>query len=87
MARMTYLQCPFCAWCRPIKYGDKEVRFDKVDPKNIKAVQVRELTGQRFGTPKGGHIEIIESQTLRELPKDLKEQIRDQCDKILKALS
>ena len=87
MAEMTYQQCPFCAWCRPIKYGGREVRFDKVDPENVKAIQVRELTGQRFGTPKGGHIEIIESQTLRELPEDLKEQIRRQCDKILKALS
>ena len=84
---MTYLQCPFCAWCRPIKYGGREVRFDKVDPTNVKPIQIRELSGQEFGTPKGGHIRIIESKRLRELPEELKEQIRAQCQKILKALS
>lgn len=39
MKEMTYLQCSFCGWCRPIQYGGREVRFDKVDPENIKPFQ------------------------------------------------
>lgn len=84
---MTYYECPFCGWCRPIKYGGREVRFDKVDPQKVKALQVRESTGGIPGQPRGGHIRIIESKSLKELPEELKAQIRNQCDKILKALS
>jgi len=40
MKEMTYLQYPFCAWCRPVQYGGREVKFDKVDPENIKSFQV-----------------------------------------------
>ena len=69
MKEMTYLQCSFCGWCRPIQYGGREVRFDKVDPENIKPFQVCRLSGQRIGESKGGHIEIIESKTLKELPR------------------
>ena len=84
---MIYYACPFCSWCRPIKYGGREVRFDKVDPSRVKVVQVREFVGGIPGQPRGGHIRIIQSKTLRELPPELKEQIRNQCNKILKGLS
>ena len=86
MKEMTYLQCVFCGWCRPLSYGGREVRFDKVDPGETKPFQVRRLSGQRIGEPKGGHIEIIESKTLKELPEEMKNQIKIQCEKILNAL-
>ena len=86
MKEIEYQQCPFCGWCRPVQYGGREVRFDKVDPENIKAFQVRRLSGQRIGEPKGGHIEIIESKTLKELPGEIKNQIKNQCNKILDSL-
>ncbi len=86
MKEMIYLQCPFCGWCRPIKYGGREVKFDKVDPENIKAFQVRRLSGQRIGESKGERIEIIESKTLKELPGEIKNQIKIQSKKILDGL-
>ena len=86
MKEMIYLQCVFCGWCRPVKYGGREVRFDKVDPGETKPFQVRQLSGGRIGEPKGGHIEIIESKSIRELPEELKNQIRNQCKKILACL-
>ncbi|TKJ46842.1 hypothetical protein CEE34_06890 [Candidatus Aerophobetes bacterium Ae_b3a] len=86
MKEMTYLQCSFCGCCRPIQYGGREVRFDKVDPENIKPFQVCRLSGQRIGESKGGHIEIIETKTLKELPGELKNQIKIQYRKILNAL-
>lgn len=86
MKEMIYYQCPFCGWCRPEKYGGREVRFDKVDPGETKPFQVRELSGQRIGEPKGGHIQIVESKTLKELPAEMKNQIKIQCEKILDQL-
>ncbi len=86
MKEVEYQQCPFCGWCRPVQYGGREVRFDKVDPGNIKPFQVRRLSGQRIGEPKGGHIEIIQSKTLNQLPGETKNQIRNQCKKILDSL-
>lgn len=87
MSELTYQQCPFCGWCRPIKYGGREVRFDKVDPSRVKVIQTRDLTGGIEGQPKGGHIKVIDSQSLEELPEELKEEIRNQCNKILKTLA
>lgn len=86
MKQIQYQQCPFCGWCRPLQYGGREVRFDKVDPGETKPFQVRRLSGQRIGEPKGGHIEIIESKILKELPGEMKNQIRNQCQKILATL-
>lgn len=90
MRQVEYYQCPFCGWCRPTKYGvnkqtleDREVRFDKVDPERVRVLQTRELTGGKGG----GHITTVDSQTLKELDSKLKEQIKNQCEKILKALS
>ena len=56
-------------------------------PVKVKALQVGEFTGTIAGRPKGGHIRIVESKTLKELPKELKEQVKNQCYKILQALS
>jgi len=86
MKEMTYLQCSFCGWCRPIQYGGREVKFDKVDPQNIKSFQVHRLSGQRIRESKGGYIEIIESKTLKELSGQMKNQIKFQCKEILDGL-
>ena len=80
---MEYQQCVFCGWCRPIKYGGREVSFDKVDPSQVKVWQLRELTGGVAGQPKGGHIRTIESKTIRELPQEEKEKIRQQAQRIV----
>ena len=87
MAEMTYQQCPFCGWCRPIKYGGRVVQFNKVDPEKIRVLQTRRLTGTRAHQAPGGHISIVDAKTLKELPSELKDQIKNQCQKILKALA
>lgn len=86
MKEMIYYQCPFCGWCRPVKYGGREVRFDKVEPRETKPFQIRQLSGGRIGEPKGGHIEITESKSLKELSNEMKNQIQNQCEKILDSL-
>lgn len=93
MAEMEYKTCPFCAWTRPIKYGIKkrnggtwrEVKFDKVDPGKVKILETRELshpTGQ-----KAGSIKTVDYTLLKDLPEELKNQIKNQCNKILKIIS
>jgi len=86
MAEMIYYACPFCGWCRPEKYGGRVVQFNKVDPEKVKVVQTRRLTGTRAHEAPGGHISIIDSKTLKELPAEFRDQIKNQCEKILKAL-
>jgi len=91
MAKMEYLQCPLCGWRRPIKYGIKqrnageprEVRFDKIDVENVKVWQLYELTSEGRGM---GKMERVDYKLLQELPEDLKNQIKKQCEKILKTL-
>lgn len=83
MKEMQYLQCPFCGWCRPVQYGGREVRFDKVDPEKVKVLQTRQLTGGKGG----GHITIVDSKSLNQLEPELNQQITNQCHRILKALS
>ncbi len=78
MKEMTYYQCPLCGWCRPEKYVGREVRFDKANPGETKPLQIRQLSGQKIGESKGGHIEILESKTLKELSEDMKNQVRTQ---------
>jgi len=80
---MEYLCCPFCAWVRPIKYGGREVMFDKVDPGQTKPWQLRELGSLGRGK---GYIKIVDSKVLSELEPDQKEQIKNQCQKILAEL-
>jgi len=74
---------PFCAWVRSVKYGNREVRFDKVDPSRVKCWQLRSLTSEGRGK---GHIEIVDSKLLGELEAEQKEQIKNQCHRILAEL-
>lgn len=85
MSQVEYLSCPFCSWCRPIKYGGREVRFDKVDPAKVRVWQLRDLRGAGKGS-KNAHIDIVDSQTLSELPQELKNDIKNQAQRILEAL-
>ena len=80
---MEYLCCPFCAWVRPKKYGGREVSFSKVDPSRVKVWQLRSLTSEGRGK---GRIEIVDSKVLSELEPEQKEQIRNQCQRILAEL-
>ena len=85
MAEMEYLSCPFCSWCRPIKYGGRVVSFTKVDPAKVKVWQLRDLRGAGKGS-KNASITMIDSKTLSELPQELKNQVKNQCQRILQAL-
>jgi len=90
MAEVKYLWCPLCGWRRPIKYGisqktgmPRDVRFDKIDLEKIEVYQVYELTSEGKGK---GKMEKIEGKTIENLPEDLKQQIKNQCKKILEML-
>ena len=93
MGEMEYYQCPLCGWRRPIKYGIKqrdagakrEIRFDKIDVKKAHIWQLWELHGAGRGNP-GATMEEIDYKELRWLPERIKEQIKKQCQKILKEL-
>jgi len=80
MKKREYLQCPLCGWVRPKNYVGGEFRFDKVDAKSVLVWQVKEMGGYRSG------FKLIEGKKLRELPDELKEQIRTQCKRILEEL-
>lgn len=87
------LQCPICGWIRPVNYGMskrtgevREVRFDKMNLDTAPLWRLERLV------PKGranrdAKIELIDSKTLVELPSDIKDQIKVQCQKILKILT
>ena len=86
------LACPMCGWVRTVNYGvnqrtgeAREVRFDKVDVERAPIWRLDRLTGKGRGS-KEATIELVDSKTLAELPGELKEQIRRQCQKILSAL-
>lgn len=85
MGEMEYYSCPFCAWTRPLSYGGRDVSLTKVDPGKVRVWQLRNLSGAGKGS-KGAKIEIIDSQRLSELPDNLKNDIKKQCQKILQAL-
>lgn len=82
--------CPVCGWWRTVPYGTdqygnvREVKFDKVDLDNP-MMRVERLRGAGRGSRKAT-IELIEGRKLEELPAELKEQIKDQCHKILDRL-
>jgi hypothetical protein len=93
MPETERIACPLCGWWRtfPI-YGVnrqtgevREVRFDKVDPATAPMWRKERLTGAGRGSPKA-KIELIESKGLKDLPEEMKEQIRGQCHKILEVL-
>ena len=83
--------CPFCGWWRTVRYGidqagnPREVRFDKVDPAAAPMFKVQRLSGAGRGSP-DAKIETIESKGLKDLPENIKEQMREQCHKILDVL-
>jgi len=86
------LACPMCGWVRTVNYGvsqrtgqPREVRFDKVDVEHAPIWRLDRLTGKGRGS-KEATIELVDSKTLAELPTELKEQIKSQCEKILLAL-
>ena len=86
------LACPMCGWVRTVNYGvsqrtgePREVRFDKVDVERAPIWRLDRLTGKGRGS-REATIELVDSKTLAELPAELKEQIKRQCQKILKVL-
>ena len=90
---VVYWQCPLCGWRRPEKYGAKqrdggakrEVRFDKVDVEKVKVWQLWELHGAGRGS-RDAVMEELDYKKLEDLPKQIKEQIKKQCQKILSKL-
>ncbi len=86
------LACPLCGWIRPVSYGVskrtgevREVRFDKIKLDTAPLWRLERLTGMGRGS-KEASIELINSKTLIELPDEIKSQIKNQCQKILKIL-
>lgn len=86
------LACPMCGWIRTVNFGisqrtgqPREVRFDKVDVEHAPIWRLDRLTGKGRGS-REATIELVDSKTLAELPAELQEQIKSQCEKILLAL-
>jgi len=86
------IACPMCGWIRTLKYGvseetgePREVRFDKIDVENAPIFRVERMSG-RGRASKQAVIELVSSKTLAELPDEYKEQIKIQCNRILKNL-
>ena len=87
------LQCPFCGWIRPVKYGvsqrtgkPREVRFDKMDLSRAPLWRLERLTPAGRGSH-DARIELVDSKTLVQLDDDIKAQIVRQCKTILNLLS
>ena len=86
------LQCPMCGWIRPVNYGVskrtgkvREVRFDKMDLVTAPLWRLERLVPKGRAS-KDARIELVDSKTLIELPDDIKQQIKIQCQKILSIL-
>jgi len=84
--------CPLCGWWRTLNWGinqrtgePREVRFDKVDVEVAPMMRVEILSGAGRAS-RNAKIELVDSKKLEELPQELKEQIRHQCQKILEIL-
>lgn len=84
--------CALCGWWRTLNWGidqrtgePREVRFDKVDVETAPLWRVERLSGAGRAS-RNAKIELIDSRKLGELPPELKEQIRRQCQKILEIL-
>ena len=87
------LCCVMCGWWRTVNYGyskitgeKREVRFDKMDVEHAPMWRLEKLSGKGQGSH-DATIELLDSKTLVELPEDLKQQIRSQCQRILEVLS
>ena len=85
--------CPLCGWWRTAKWGidqrtgeAREMRFDKVDVAVAPMWRLEKLTGAGRGS-KDAKIELLDSKKLVDLPEDLKDQIKRQCEKILEVLN
>lgn len=93
MGEFEVYKCPLCGWERPIKYGIKqrnagarrEVRFDKIDVEKAHIWKLLDMSGAGKGS-KDATIEEVDYKELRWIPQDIKDQIKDQCIKILKEL-
>lgn len=87
------IACPMCGWYRELEsYGfsqktglPREVRFDKVDVENAPILRVTVMTGAGRGS-RNASIETVETMGLRELPEELKAQIKRQAQRILAVL-
>lgn len=86
------LQCPMCGWIRPVNYGKskrtgevREVRFDKMNMETAPLWRLERLV-PRGRASKDARIELVDSKTLAQLPDELKNQVKIQCQKILKIL-
>jgi len=77
--RREYLQCPMCGWIRPRIYS-REVRFDKVDTTKVMVWQMKEMGGYKSG------FKLVDHKTMKDLPNNLKDQIRTQAERILEEL-
>jgi len=93
MALVVHLQCPLCGWTRPKPYGFSVKKMEERSPEFAKMVvattpvwQMREMRGAGRGS-KNAVIRTVETKTLRELPAELKAQIKAQCEAILAELS
>ena len=75
--------CPFCSWNRFLK---GEPQFDRIDPTKVKALSSRISLGQQPGESRSGHFKTISIVKLKDLPEKYKDQIRNQCQRILDAL-
>ncbi len=87
------IACPMCGWWRTVKWGvdqrtgnPREVRFDKVDVANAALWRLEKLAGAGRGS-KDARIELLDSKKLVDLPEETREQIRQQCHKILEVLN
>ena len=92
MADTERICCPLCGWWRTSPYGInkqtgeiREVRFDKVDPGKAPMYRLERLHGAGRGSP-DAKIELIDSKGLKDLPEEIRKQIREQCHKILEIL-
>ena len=63
----------------------REVRFDKVNVKTAPLWRVERLSGAGRAS-RNAKIELVDSKKLGELPPEMKEQIKTQCQKILEIL-
>ena len=87
------IACPMCGWIRPLRYygrsqrsGElREVRFDRMDLEHAPIWRLDKFSGKGRGS-REATIELVDSKTLAELPTDVKEQIKSQCQKMLKLL-
>ena len=85
--------CPIAAPPAPYPPSDlagvavssSEVNLTWIDPSRVKVLQTRDMQGAGRGSP-DAKIEIVDYTTLPDLPIELKEQIRTQCQKILDSL-